>query len=192
VVDTIELKASNPATIAQALEGIAGRLDAYVEIPISDDPGRLIEAVGRAGGRAKVRTGGIAFDAFPEPVHLLRFLRRCRDAGVAFKATAGLHHPLRGPFRLTYEPDSSCAIMFGFLNVFLAAAFLEHGVADEEALALLEESAPDSLRFEEGAVRWRSHQLTDADLAQARRRAVAFGSCSFREPMDDLRSLQLL
>jgi hypothetical protein len=82
--------------------------------------------------------------------------------------------------------------MFGFLNLFLAAAFLEQGMADDETVALLEESSPNSLRFEDDAIYWRSHRLSNAELEQARRRAAAFGSCSFREPIDDLKAMRLL
>jgi len=191
-VDTIELKAAGAAAVTQALGSIAGRLDTYIEIPVATEPASLIDAVAKAGGRAKVRTGGLTPEAFPQPLHLLRFLRRCQHAGVAFKATAGLHHPLRGAHRLTYEPDSGCALMFGFLNVFLAAAFLELGMADDEALTLLEESSLGSLRFEDDAVFWTAHRLSNTELEQARRRAIAFGSCSFREPMDDLKAMRLL
>jgi hypothetical protein len=192
VVDTIELRPSGTASVASALKSTAGRLETYVEIPATNDPAGLIDVLAQGGGRAKIRTGGVTADDFPEPRQVMRFLRRCQDAAVPFKATAGLHHALRGAHRLTYEPDSGCALMFGFLNVFLAAAFLEQGMADDEALALLEESSPDNLRFEEDAVLWRSHRLGDAELAQARRRAAAFGSCSFREPMDGLRAMRLL
>jgi hypothetical protein len=192
VVDSIELKATAAAAARQALNSIAGRLDTYIEVPVANDPAGLIDAVSKAGGRAKVRTGGLTADAFPEPLHLLRFLRRCQQAGAAFKATAGLHHPLRGAHRLTYEPDSGCAVMFGFLNLFLAVAFLEQGMADDETVALLEESSPNSLRFEDDAIYWRSHRLSNAELEQARRRAAAFGSCSFREPIDDLKAMRLL
>src|SRR5262245_36156275 len=192
VVDTIELRPSGTASVGAALKSTGGRLETYVEIPAANDPAGVMEVVAQGGGRAKIRTGGVTADDFPEPGQVLRFLRRCQDAGVSFKATAGLHHPLRGAHRLTYDPDSGCALMFGFLNVFLTAAFLEQGMADDEALALLEESSPGNLCFEDDAVLWRSHRLGDAELAQARRRASAFGSCSFREPMDDLRAMRLL
>jgi hypothetical protein len=193
LVDTVELKAGTPDAIAGALAAVDARLDAYVEIPISDDPAPLVAALARHGGRGKVRTGGVTPDAFPAPADLLRFLRRSREAGVPFKATAGLHHPLRGAYRLTYAPDSPCATMFGFLNLFLAAAFLEHGLAYADALALLEETSTDSFRFEEEGVTWRSHRLDDAELRHARHRsALAFGSCSFTEPIDDLQALGLL
>jgi hypothetical protein len=83
--------------------------------------------------------------------------------------------------------------MFGFLNVFLAAAFLERGMDRADALALLEETSPDAFRVEEEGIAWRSHWLDDAELRHSRRhRAVAFGSCSFEEPIHDLGALGLL
>jgi len=193
LVDAVELKAGTPDAIAGALTQVDGRLDAYLEIPIADDPAPLVAALARHGGRGKVRTGGVTADAFPAPADLLRFLRRCIDAAVPFKATAGLHHPLRGPYRLTYAPGSPCATMFGFLNVFLAAAFLDHGMGWADALAVLEETSPAAFRFEEEGVSWRSHRLDEAELRHTRRRsATAFGSCSFQEPIDDLHVLGLL
>jgi hypothetical protein len=191
VADTIELKASTPAAISEALRAIDGRVDIFVELPIAEDPALLIDALALTDARAKVRTGGVTADAFPKPAHLLRFIRRCVDANVSFKATAGLHHPLRGAYRLSYQPDSGCATMFGFLNVFLTAALLQHGVGDGDALELLEESSPESFRFDDDMIAWRSHRLGEADLRHARRVGLAFGSCSFREPIDELRALRL-
>jgi hypothetical protein len=193
LVDTIELKAATPDAIAGALAAVDGALDPYVEIPIADDPGPLVAVLARRGGRAKVRTGGVTANAFPAPADLLRFVRRSIEAGVPFKATAGLHHPLRGAYRLTYAPDSPSAIMFGFLNLFLMAAFLQHGLGHADALGMLEETTPGSFRFEEEGVIWRSHRLDDTELRHARRGiALAFGSCSFTEPIDDLQVLGLL
>ena len=74
------------------------------------------------GLRAKIRTGGVTPDAFPSAETIAQFIRECRDHRVAFKATAGLHHPLRCVKPLTYEPDAPTGTMHGFLNVFIAAA----------------------------------------------------------------------
>ncbi|MGE5232388.1 MAG: hypothetical protein ACM3NS_11645 [Deltaproteobacteria bacterium] len=192
-VDTIEIKGAMRQAIAAAVGAIDGRLDTYVELPIARDPAPLVAELARLGARAKVRTGGVTADAFPPAADLLRFLQRCVEAGVPFKATAGLHHPLRGAYRLTYAPQSPSAVMFGFLNVFLAVAFLEHGMGWADALALLEETSADTFRFGEEGVEWRTHRLSEAELRHTRRRsAMAFGSCSFQEPLDDLRALGLL
>src|SRR5215211_7926750 len=51
-----------------------------------------IGALAAVGGRVKLRCGG-AFVPSLEQVGLV--VACCRDAGVAFKATAGLHHPVR-------------------------------------------------------------------------------------------------
>ncbi|HEU4648862.1 MAG TPA: hypothetical protein VFS33_07345 [Gemmatimonadales bacterium] len=193
VVDTIEFKAATRAEIRAALAAIDGRLDAYVELPITSDPGELVAELVSAGARAKVRTGGITPEAFPKADDLFRFILRCTDAGAPFKATAGLHHPLRGSYRLTYAPESPCATMYGFLNVFLTAAAVSHTVPDSIARALLEESSADALRFDEEGVSYRGARIEDAQIRHTRRyHAIAFGSCSFTEPIDDLRALGLL
>jgi len=122
----------------------------------------------------------------------VRFLGTCLREAVPFKATAGLHHPLRGVYPLTYEPGSACGRMYGFLNVFLATAFLAAGLGEADAGELLEESDPDTLTFGAADVTWRSLCLPLDRLAQSRRLLTSFGSCSFREPIDDLTLLGLL
>jgi len=59
--------------------------------------------------------------------------------------------------------------MFGFLNLFLAAAFLRQGMSDADARRLLEEGDPASLAFDRHGVSWRGHRLEAAALAEARR-----------------------
>jgi hypothetical protein len=125
----------------------------------------------------------------PDPDPLLREVKR--DG--AFKTTAGLHHPVRGEHPLTYSADAPSAPMFGFLNLFLAAAFARVGATEPTLAHLLEERDPSAFRFADDAVRWRNERLSVAQLAASREKlALAFGSCSFREPVDDLRQLALL
>jgi hypothetical protein len=110
---------------------------------------------------------------------------------VPFKVTAGLHHPLRAEYRLTYEPDSARGTMFGYLNVFLATALLCDDGTEVDARQLLEESDPGSIVVTENDIAWRGHRLTRDGLVRARQLAVrSFGSCSFREPVDELAFLR--
>ena len=191
-VDAVELRASTSEAIRQAMRAVPDGVERYVEIPISEDPTPLVRAIAEARASAKVRTGGTTTDAFPASDHVARFLATCLREAVPFKATAGLHHPLRGEYPLTYEPGSACGRMYGFLNVFLATAFLAAGLDEAEACLLLEESDPNAVTFSRTEAVWRSHRLPVDRLAESRRFLTSFGSCSFREPIDDLTALGLL
>ena len=191
--DVVEGKADSEAAIDRLLGQVPPYLQAYVEIPIAGAPAPLVAAIGRGKGRAKVRTGGVTADAFPAAADLVRFVRTCLSGGVPFKATAGLHHPLRADYRLTYEPDSPSGPMFGFLNLFLTTAFMAAGLDEREALSLLEERDPGAIRFDESGVEWRGRRLGLEAIRRAREEGiVSFGSCSFTEPVGDLESLGLL
>jgi hypothetical protein len=191
--DVVEVKADSVEAVDRIAAAVPRYLTTYVEVPIQRDPTDLITAIGRRGLRAKVRTGGITADAFPSPRDLVRFLRACVAAGVPFKATAGLHHPLRATYRLTYEPDSPTGTMYGYLNLFLAAAWLRERMSDADAEALLQEGSAQSLRVSGNTIAWRGHRLDAEAVRDARASGIAsFGSCSFTEPVDELHALGLL
>jgi hypothetical protein len=80
--------------------------------------------------------------------------------------------------------------MYGFLNVFMAATLLHAGESDDDALAVLQEEDPFAFSFSGDAIGWRD-KLVDAEQIRACRAnfAISFGSCSFREPVDELESL---
>jgi hypothetical protein len=192
-IDTVEIKAESPETIWNAVRPLPESLTPYFEIPINNSPFELIKTIADAGARAKVRTGGVTADAFPSSFNLARFIRICADEDVPFKATAGLHHPLRSINKLTYETDSDSAMMHGFLNVFLAAAFAQNGMNVEKLAELLEEKSPEAIQFEEGSVSWRGEMVVRGQLRNTRSLlAIAFGSCSFEEPIEDLKRIGLL
>jgi hypothetical protein len=193
VIDTMELRADDASAAERVARSVPAGVTAYVEIPIADDPSDLIGVLRGVGARAKVRTGGVTADAFPAPAAVARFLRACADAGIPFKATAGLHHPLRGDYRLTYDADSPTGAMFGFLNVFLAAALAAQGLDLGELERILTESDPAAIQFDAQGVSWRGRRLDLDDLRHLRARAaVAFGSCSFSEPVAELRALHII
>jgi hypothetical protein len=192
LVDTLEAKVSNVAAIQELKSQVPESMLIYFEIPAAGDPAELIAAIGAAHGRAKVRTGGLTPEMFPSENHVLCFLSGCISANVAFKATAGLHHPVRCVKPLTYEKDAPRGAMHGFLNVFLAAAFLLDGLPESELEKLLLDDDPSHFDFTEDAITWRGHRLTQARLLESRALAASFGSCSFEEPVGDLAALNFL
>jgi hypothetical protein len=202
--DVVEAKADDVAmieAIAVAFGSASGSASAdasapmatvYVELPLQADLPLLVAALGRLGLRAKVRTGGLTPDAIPAPADLLRFLTCCVRAGVPFKATAGLHHPLRGEYPLTGDADGPRATMYGFLNIFMTAAFLHAGIEASAVAPLLEERDAAAIAVDGTSLRWRHLALTAPALAAFRAASGAsFGSCSFDEPVHDLAALHL-
>jgi len=191
---SIEAKATTSAEIAQLHRTLPTALEVWIEIPAAaPDLAALLAAAKATGRGAKLRTGGVTPEAFPSARGVLRFLRTCHEAGLVLKATAGLHHPLRGDFRLTYATDSAKARMFGFLNLALTAALIQAGGTDADALALLEESDPAAFTLEPEAILWRGHRLSVETLATTRLRLFrSFGSCSFTEPLEGLQTLSWL
>ena len=155
VADTIELKLEAVPDLDAALATMPPDAHDVRRAPHRRRPRPTPRRHLPAGARAKVRTGGVTPGAFPGSHALARFIQACADAGVPFKATAGLHHPLRGEYRLTYEPASPHGMMFGFLNVFLAAAFARTGLTLRELALLLEEKDATAFEFTETSASWR-------------------------------------
>jgi hypothetical protein len=170
-----------------------GDAELFVELPLDEDLAWNLARVKKAGARVKIRTGGLTPDAIPSSAAVARFLTLCAAEGVAFKATAGLHHPLRCTRPLTYEPGAPHGRMHGFLNLFLAAAFVRQGVEAAEAADLLEEDELRVFRIGEGKIGWRRRSVDFREIEAARSGfALSFGSCSFEEPVADLKDLGLL
>jgi hypothetical protein len=149
---------------------------------------------------AQVRTGGLTPSAIPSPGQVAEFIWDCARARVPFKATAGLHHPIRGEHRLTYATDSPSAVMHGFLNVFVGAAVAwslaaEGGTAPSAALppdvlAIIDERDAASFTLRADRIRWRDRDVPLGAIERARADfARSFGSCSFDEPVSDLNAL---
>ncbi len=193
-VDAYEIKATSIGDIERIAAATPPDLLTFIEIPLDGDIDAGIAAVARAGRHAKVRMGGTTADMVPSPDAVVRFFAACIVHGVTAKATAGLHHPLRGTYRLTYEPDAATGRMYGFLNVALAVAHLSSGGSEAEAIALLEEADAGRIEFSDLHVAWhgpdRTLTFTRDALQQMRAQGlVSFGSCSFTEPVDESRAL---
>lgn len=147
--EAFEVRAADPDAIRDFPQ-----LDAEIYFEITDP--RLIDAIRERGAAAKIRCGG---GTVPSITELATFIRACRDADVPFKATAGLHHPVRR--------DGE----HGFLNLLAAAA-------SDDVEAMLESENPE--------------ELLAVDARRAREALRSIGSCSFWEPVDELKALGIL
>ncbi len=194
VLDAVEGKAASFEEVEALLAAWRPRgVPVYVELPLHGNLETLLHAVRRGDGRAKLRTGGVTAEAFPAPEDVARFLAACARHRVPVKFTAGLHHPLRGEHPLTYEKDAPRGVMHGFLNVFAAAALARAGAPEAELVAVLREADPAAFAFDGAAFLVRGRRLEQAALLALREEfAAGFGSCSFREPVADLRALGVL
>ena len=120
-------------------------------------------------GQTKLRCGGARVPSVDE---VAGFIRSCRERGALFKATAGLHH--------AFPTDGE---EHGFLNVLAACVF-----GDEEHMLATRDIALDAGSFRAG------DRSADADECARVRRELfhSIGSCSFEEPVGELRALGIL
>ncbi len=134
----------------------------------------------------KLRTGGVTADAFPNSTQIAKALVTPATYQVPIKFTAGLHHPLR-----QYREEVQTK-MYGFLNVLGAAVLAaEHRWNADQTAVMLEDEKADSFSFTDEFFAWREWKIDTQRLQYRRRFVVSFGSCSFDEPRDDLRALNL-
>jgi hypothetical protein len=191
-IDTLEIKVQYADEITQAAKILPPELTAYFEIPPNDILTDFITALAITKQRAKIRTGGITHDAFPSTDEIIKFMRMCVAANIPFKATAGLHHPLRCVKPLTYEENSPTGTMNGFLNLFLSACLLRQNLNTPAVHRLMNESDGGNFDFGDNDVRWANQSIPTNLIEIARQKnAVSFGSCSFVEPIEDLQQLGL-
>jgi hypothetical protein len=145
VLDSARPKPADLLAAYRALEPLG--LETYFELVLDEDwrdsVPAAIGAVAAVGGRVKLRCGG-AFTPSVEQVALV--IACCREAGVPFKATAGLHHAVRRGEE------------HGFLNVLAAATApagqLEAVLAEEDAAALEPSDAGRMLFTSFGSCSW--------------------------------------
>lgn len=137
---------------------------------------------------AKIRTGGVTAEQIPSLADVASFIVNCARYQVPFKATAGLHHPLRNEYRLTYQPNPPIGTMHGFVNVFVAALLtVEHDLPTEVVQQILNDREPRNFRMDPQGIGWGEWAIPVARIAELRTKSVqSFGSCSFTEPSEEL------
>jgi hypothetical protein len=202
VVDAIEARVSNMDDIDRVRQHEPAGTTVFYEIA-PEQADELLPILRHIGGKAKLRTGGVVEDAIPAVEQVAGFVARCAELRVPFKATAGLHHPLRCVHALTYAAESPVGMMHGFLNLFTAAALAWNaahsgGTSVRETLATcLGDGERAHWHFGDDALNWSgAHETIRVDAAELRTMrsqfALSFGSCSFEEPIEELHGLGLL
>ena len=133
----------------------------------------------------KFRCGGATPADVPASSELAEVIRACRDAHVFWKATAGLHHPLR-------HLDARLGVrVHGFINLFTAAVMADlHRLDTGKIQAILDDEDASDFRFGDNVLTWRDRSATCEQITSVRRRGLqSFGSCSIEEPVQDLKAL---
>lgn len=133
----------------------------------------------------KIRCGGMEESDYPSANELAEFIDTVAKRHVPFKATAGLHHPVR------HFNSHAAVTMHGFLNVFFAAALSAALRLDMDTIrAIIAETDPNAFSFSPDAISWRNLSMGIEQLDFARQAiACSIGSCSFDEPRQDLENL---
>lgn len=153
------------------------------------------------GTGIKLRCGGIVNEAFPSVEQVAAMIQTCALVGIPMKCTAGLHHPIR------HFADEYDSYMHGFINTFGAGVFtsnfpeprnsqekfrmfilLSHMVSDQEA---------NNFEFKNGGMVWKVgddrntiFEFDNESINNCRKKGmISYGSCSFQEPIDDLKQL---
>lgn len=195
VVDSLEVTTTTIEVIKATIERLPDEVSSFVEISDLSNPEPMIDYISQVlvGKRifAKVRTGGVRPELIPPPSDVARFIAACARHDVGFKATAGLHHPIRGQYRLTYDNDAPVSNMFGFLNVFVATMFaFEHAVSEDILIEILANEETMRFGFDDHQLTWGDLQVSTDRVAEYRNRGIlSFGSCSFIEPTTELQQL---
>jgi hypothetical protein len=188
-IEAIEIRPASSHDPGAIAKSIPPDLERYIELPIESLVDAALAAISASGARPKLRMGGVVSDAFPSTQAVSRALAAFARHRLAFKATAGLHHPIRAFHRLTYASDGPTVLMHGFVNLVCAAALIHFGGDATTAQELLEEHDPHAWHLTRNEIAWRSHRWRVDQLSETRKTFVSFGSCSFEEPIRDLEAL---
>ena len=183
--------AHNARRVVTALDQLVADGVVEADLPLYVEPPALrgrepsptwlaaLDEVAALDHRLKFRTGGADPDAFPSAADLVTCIGAALDRELRFKCTAGLHNALRHR-----DPDTGFE-HHGFLNVLLATRASLDGTGEAEVAAMLEHTDRDAVRSALG-------EAGDDGLVSARRWFASVGSCSVREPLEDLAALGLI
>ncbi len=195
-VTSAEVRIGAAPTVGALLDAVSA-VDAGVAAFIEVDPEHALRAQmdaigsslrdrGMTGG-AKIRCGGATPDAIPPVEFVSEFVWEASMAGVPFKATAGLHQPIR------HLDEELGAVRHGFVNLLLGSVAADQGEDRATVSAIVAEE--DSREFTIGpmAASWRHLSFPGSAVRRSRSFGfLAFGSCDADEPIGALRDLAFL
>ena len=125
---------------------------------------------------AKVRCGGPDPGATPSVEDLAAFVIAAQEQGVPWKATAGLHHPVRGEHGV-----EGGVVQHGFLNLFVAAVALHAGALEPARVAeVLGEHDPRAFVVDPLHLGWREVRIEAEAVAAAREHVASYGQLQLR------------
>jgi len=198
VLTVAEAKLVAPAVVdagslIDSLATIDRDLAIYIEIDSSGpidaqlhDIASALRERGRSGG-AKLRCGGLAAGDFPSVETVASFIWEAAMLSLPFKATAGLHQPIR------HFDDEVGAWRHGFVNLLVACAACDSGEDIETVTRIVGETDPSAFEFTPMAASWRGLVIPGSAIRRARRSGlVAYGSCDLAEPLGAVASLGFL
>ncbi|MDK1027113.1 MAG: hypothetical protein QGM49_07290, partial [Actinomycetota bacterium] len=137
----------------------------------------------RVGG-AKIRCGGVSPDLVPTPGEVAEFIMAATTRSLPFKATAGLHQPIR------HFDEELGVERHGFVNLLMASTFAASGMDRAVLEAVIAEVDPDAFAISTAFASWRDHEVPGSALRRTRQSGfVSYGSCDFDEPVEALRAL---
>jgi hypothetical protein len=197
-VTSVEAKTprSDPEAIATTIESV-GSLEndtaIFIEVVRGDAIRTQIDAIavnlrsrGRTGG-AKLRCGGRDPDDCPDVDEVADFVWSATGERLPFKATAGLHHPIR------HFDDDLDGWRHGFVNLLMASVACDDGADPDTVRAIIAETDPEAFSVTAAAARWRDIHLPGSAIRRSRRNGfIAFGSSDIDGPIEDLGDLGFL
>lgn len=170
------------AVVATLDAALAGRpqIAVFVEVPRDSRRPGVVAALAGTPYLAKLRTGGVRADLYPDEAELAEAVVAITRAGIPFKATAGLHHAVRNTDPVTgFEQH-------GFVNLIAAVDAALDGAEVEEVQRLLAERDGTVLAA------FLLDALDTAAATRLRAQFRSFGTCSILEPVAELAGLGLL
>jgi hypothetical protein len=178
----------------QLEKSIGNNIPIFYEAPMTNNHKstvfRIVESIAGLdkGCGFKLRTGGTQPIAFPKPDQIAFAIMTCCELKVPMKFTAGLHHPIR------HYDEGVSSYMHGFFNVFGAGILAYTNNFDEtELLDVLNDEEPYEFIFKDEGFEWNQIQVSNSQIMEARREfMISYGSCSFEEPIEDLKIMELL